>query len=179
MSRCFLLLSLALLFNARIAAAQATLPDACGDDKVKFEVTTQKAPDAPPPPADTKAKIVFVEMSTKSGRWVPFGASTDFTTRFGLDGSWVGAVVNKSYFTLDVAPGEHHLCSSVQGKKDMIGVASLNAEPGKVYYYQFEIKNTLDGQGFNHFAYALSKLDEDEGKFRLKTLDVALPTPKH
>lgn len=174
------LLLLWLLTAACTATANAvTLPDACGDDKVKFEVSTQKTSAAATSPAEDKARIVFVEMSTKSGRWVPFGASTDFVIRLGLDGSWAGAVGNKSYFAVDITPGEHHLCSSVQGKKDMIGVASLTAEPGKTYYYQFEIKNTLDGQGFSHYAYALSKLDDDEGKFRVKALDVATPTPKH
>jgi hypothetical protein len=42
--------------------ARATVrPDACGDDKIKFEVSTQSNQPPPAPPADGKAQLVFVE----------------------------------------------------------------------------------------------------------------------
>lgn len=170
------ILSLSCLAGAA-HASKTVLPDACGADSVKFSVTTQKPSAPPPPPVEGKAQLVFVEMSTKSGGWSPF-AKTEFTTRFGVDGSWVGAISNKSYFTLDVAPGLHHLCSSVQQKKDMIAASSLTTEAGKVYYFELTITNHLDGQGFNHYAFAFSPLEEDEGKFRMKALDLATATPQ-
>ncbi|MGD0831691.1 MAG: hypothetical protein ABR907_12145 [Terracidiphilus sp.] len=172
-----------LLFAGIFAStAQATtLPDACGSDNVAFQVTLKNGQPASLSPAAGKALIVFIETSTKSGRWTPFGSSTDFTVRFGLDGEWVGATGNKSYFTVDVAPGEHHLCVSAQGSghaKSMIGAKSFTAEAGKVYFYEFKIENQLDGQGFNHYSSGFSKLDDDEGSFRVKAYAVSAFTQR-
>jgi hypothetical protein len=175
----FVIFAIILVVTALATHAEAaTLPDACGADEIKFVVKTQKG-DPPAAPAEGKAQIVFVEMSTRSGRWSPFGNGTEFTTRFGLDGTWVGASANKSYFTVEVLPGLHHLCSSVQGKDNMVGATSLTTEAGKIYYYQATIENLVDGQGFNHYSFAFAKLDEDEGKFRVKALDLATSATKH
>ena len=44
-----------------VQARATTLPDACGDDKIKFDVKTEKSKTAPLPPAAGKAQIVFID----------------------------------------------------------------------------------------------------------------------
>ncbi|MFY9854407.1 MAG: hypothetical protein WAK26_11085, partial [Terracidiphilus sp.] len=81
-----------LLLSASFAvAAQAwatTLPDACGDDKIKFDVKTEEGQHTPAPPPAGKALIVFIENDDKEIGCV---ALCEVTTRVGMDGAWVGA----------------------------------------------------------------------------------------
>lgn len=177
-----LFLSAFLVFGTQ---ARATiLPDACGSDSVKFDVTTEKNQPVPLPPAAGKAQIVFIETMDKTGM-----IGGDASTRFGMDGAWVGANKGSSYFTLDVAPGEHHLCAgwqSVFGKlKQMVGQASFTAEAGKVYY--FEAKATLhvhqygtgkDSSSETDRDLVFAQLNDDEGKYRVKAWKLAVSKPK-
>jgi len=171
---------------APVAQARATiLPDACGDDKVTFDVSTKAHQPAPALPAAGKAQIVLIETMDKTGT-----IGGDASTRFGLDGAWVGANKGSSYFTLDVAPGEHHLCvgwQSVFGKlKQMVGQASFTAEAGKVYY--FEAKAVLhvhqygtgqDSSSETDRNLVLVQLNDDEGKYRVKAWKLATSKPKN
>jgi len=91
----FLCASLASAVQARATI----LPDACGDDKVKFDVRTEMSTTAPAPPAEGKAQIVFIENENHM-----IGPFMYATVRFGLDGSWAGANNNNSYFTVTVPP---------------------------------------------------------------------------
>ena len=107
-----------------------TLPQACGDDKVKFDVTTEESQAAPAAPAEGKAQIIFIE--TENERVTLAG---DATIRFGMDGAWVGANNGNSYFALTVDPGVHHLCASWQSSlgafKKNIDLTPLNEDEGK------------------------------------------------
>ena len=137
------------------------LPDSCGDDKVKFDVKTEKGQPAPAKPAEGKAQIVFMESENQ-----PVAPFHDATVRFGMDGAWVGATHGDSYFALTVEPGVHHLCASWQshtGKKD-VDVTSFTAERGQIYYFAAQI--TVNPSSV---VFGLSQLNEDEGKYRLKT----------
>jgi hypothetical protein len=146
-----------------------TLPDACGDDKVKFEVTTHEGLPASPTPG--KAQIVFIEdQNEQHNPWHPWD-----TVRFGMDGTWVGANKGNSYFTLEVVPGLHHLCASWQGGvKGVNGfdLAPVVAEPGKVYYFAAEV---TESQYYYHFS--LSQLNEDQGKYRVKVWHISNSKP--
>jgi hypothetical protein len=104
----FAMLMLVATLASTAYASKTILPDACGADKVKFDVDTKKDQPAPGPPAEGKAQIIFISTVINTG--YVFGGPS-YTTRFGMDGNWVGAVKNNSYFTLEVAPGKHHLCS--------------------------------------------------------------------
>jgi hypothetical protein len=182
-------LGLLLLCLSLVSAVQARatiLPDACGDDKVKFDVSTQKDQPAPAPPEAGKAQIVFIENNNQMV--TPFSYAT---VRFGMDGAWAGANKGDSYFTLAVDPGVHHLCvswqSAIRKVKKSIDVASFTAEAGKVYYFAAQI--VLTGEGGAYVAPAagpnggsggyvqggdmniffnLAQLNEDEGKYRVK-----------
>jgi hypothetical protein len=186
-SKLFLLLLCALLVCGVCASAKTVLPDACGDDSVKFDVKTEKDQRQPAGPAAGKAQIVFIENENQA-----LGIGKHATIRYGMDGTWMGANNDNSYFVADVDPGVHHLCVSWQSSlgvlKKSIDVASFTAEAGKVYYFaaNIAITNTgggmvaptmgangqMSGGGMVHGAanvnFNLAQLAEDEGKYRVK-----------
>lgn len=156
------------LYGAVQAPAQIVLPDACGDALAKFDVTTEAGQAAPAPPAEGKAQIVFIENVERYGIYL-----TDPSTRFGVDGKWVGANKGNSYFVSTVDPGLHHLCVNWQSGKDSesakVGMASLSAEANKIYFYQVKILLRQDSQGWvKERTFVLTQLSEDEGKYQVK-----------
>jgi hypothetical protein len=167
MKRNFILLFLCLLLCAALPARATILPDACGDDKVKFDVTAEKSKTPPAPPAPGKAQIVFIENENHM-----LGPFMYATVRFGLDGAWAGANNNNSYFVVAVDPGVHHLCASWQSAlpslKKSIDVASFTAEPGKVYYFAANVRVIPVGENAATYDFGLSQLDDDAGQYRLK-----------
>ncbi len=192
----FALLSFVLATSASAFASKIVLPDSCGKEDIKFDVEKHKGGAPPVPPSEGHAQIVLIETMHR-GLGYP-----DYTTRFGLDGTWIGAAKADSYFTFDIAPGEHHLCSSVQNafnlpariQKDMIGMTTFTAEAGKVYYYEFKIDLqssqsmvtvTNPGGGMSNgtashvtVGSGLSKLEDEEGRYRVKASDLATSKPK-
>jgi len=187
------LLLCALLLPAVQAKAKTILPDACGDDSIKFDVKTEKDQPPPAPPAAGKAQIVFIEdegpqMATGFGH-------AEF--RYGVDGAWVGANKGNSYFAITVEPGLHHLCVSPQSSnarlKKSLQMAFFTAEAGKVYYFSAQISLTgggyikptygangeetsgglVQGQGFGANFVSLTQLNDDEGKYRVKAWKLA------
>jgi hypothetical protein len=173
LSAFLLCLPLALAVQARATV----LPDACGDDKVKFDVSTQSHQPPPAPPAEGKAQIVFVENENHM-----LGPFMYATVRFGMDGAWVGANSNNSYFVVNVDPGVHHLCVSWQSAlpmlKKSVDMASFTAEPGKVYYFAANVKVIPTGDNTATYDFDLSQLDDDAGHYRVKAWKLATATPK-
>jgi hypothetical protein len=98
------------------------------------------------------------------------------TVRFGMDGTWVGANKGDSYFALTVAPGVHHVCASWQSDletlKKNVKATSFTAEAGQVYYFAGEIVASRDTLIFN-----FSELNEDEGKYQVKSLKLSSSKP--
>ena len=165
--RLFVLLLCVSLLAAVQAKAKTTLPDACGDPNIKFEVSTLKDQPAPAPPEPGKAQIIFVENFEKPGF---VGAPS--TTRVGVDGAWVGANQGNSYFVLTVDPGVHHVCVVWRGNRSDVEVKSLTAEPGKIYYFEAKIVITHTGQAINS-TFELLPLDNDTGTYRVKAWKLA------
>jgi hypothetical protein len=166
------LLACVSLISAIQARAKTILPDACGDDGVKFAVASQKSSSAPAPPAAGKALIVFAENENQ-----PLGPFMHATIRFGLDGAWAGANNSNSYFTVTVDPGVHHVCASWQSVLHMlnksIDVASFTAEPGKTYYFAANVKVIPVGDNQATYDFSLSQLGDDAGQYRLKAWKLA------
>jgi hypothetical protein len=98
------------------------------------------------------------------------------TVRFGIDGAWVGADFGNSYFAIDVAPGEHHLCADWQSvaRKKNVDLTSFTAEPGKVYYFSAAV--TVESKDVVTFG--ISQLNEDEGKYRVGLSQLSTSKPK-
>jgi hypothetical protein len=170
-----LLISLSLL--CAVEARATTLPDACGDDKVKFDVATQKGQPALTAPDPGKAQLVLIENENRM-----IGPFMYATVRFGMDGAWVGANNNNSYFAVTVDPGVHHLCVSWQSAipmlKKSIDVASFAAEPGKIYYFAANVKVIPAGDNNATYDFFLSQLNEDEGKYRVKAWKLSASKPR-
>lgn len=135
-----------LLFSALFAAllgfkgqafAANDLPTGCGPDAAHYKVKTEKnTAEMGGAPAD-KARLVFVQ--TLDGDF-PSGP----TSRFGVDGAWVGAAKGRSFLTVEVAPGTHQICASRQSSAKLehenAGTMSVQVEAGQTYVYQFTIK---------------------------------------
>jgi hypothetical protein len=124
------------------ASAARILPAACGEDNVKFKVTVEKGMLEIPPPEAGKASFVFIENLNKHG---VIGSAA--TTRFGVDGAWVGADKGDSYFVVEVDPGMHQVCAnwqavSAEGKN--VGVLPVKAVAGHVYYFEAAILDRAD-----------------------------------
>jgi hypothetical protein len=167
---------LTLATTLKALAAGPTLPNSCGDDKVRFEVKAQKGQTPALTPVEGKALIVLVENYQRQGNVI--GKPT---TRVGLDGAWVGANQGNSYFTLEVTPGEHHLCTDWQSiskeLRSKVGLLSFTAEAGKVYYFETRVDATLAGDT-TFTDLQLSPVDEDEGQYRVKAGTLSKATPK-
>ncbi len=165
------LLCAALAFAERAGAN--TWPDSCGDEKVNFEVKTEKSQAALPAPAEGKAQIILIEGENQM--YAPFHNAT---VRFGMDGAWVGANNGNSYFALTVDPGVHHLCANWQSTfktlNKNIDLTSFTAEPGQIYYFVAQVTvNSRDSVSFG-----LSQLNADEGKYRVENSKLSTSKPK-
>jgi len=179
MKRRFVLL---LLFCAAVygSRASAVLPDACGKEDVSFDIRLEKKPPAPAGPENGKAQVFFIEKSSKP----PLIGCLDCRTeaRFGVDGSWVGATKDNSYFVISLDPGVHHVCA-VRGKE--VDAKPLTVEAGKIYYYQVEYKAVGTDYGTTKEpnyqvkkSVSFAMLNEDEGKYRVKASALSIARPR-
>jgi len=158
-SKVAVLALVALLVSAAQALAMR-LPDSCGDDRVKFEVTTQNGQPAPAAPESGGAHLILIQ--TENHMVSPFH---DATIRFGLDGAWAGATNGNSYFVLAIAPGVHHVCASWQSTFKALArnvdLTSFTAEAGRTYYLQADVN--VESQ--YSVGFKLSQIDDDKGQY--------------
>ena len=107
----------------------------CGAGEVAFTVKTDKK-QHPIAPSQAGKALVYVFGDEELDN-IPLHIG-GITTRWGLDGAWVGANYRKSYFFFYVDPGDHRLCTSRQTKfksQTKSAAISFTAEAGKVYYF--------------------------------------------
>jgi hypothetical protein len=118
----------------------------CGPANVKLEVKSDHDRHAAPDVDPGKALIVFLQDDARSeSRPGP-------TTRFGMDGRWVGATQSHSYFYVLVEAGERRVCANWQsrvgpGPKRSTEAMHLSAEAGKTYYVRAQDIALFDGSG--------------------------------
>src|SRR5258708_33835034 len=93
-------------------AAAARAAAGCGPQQINFEGKADKK-QHPAPQAEASHGLVYVFADAPGTTNGGFGART-ITTRVGLDGTWVGANNNQSYFFFAVSPGDHRLCTNWQ-----------------------------------------------------------------
>jgi hypothetical protein len=141
---------IALLFAAPAFALKppAALPAAGGSPNQFLKVKLDKSQHTLAQPEPGKATVYFIKDSGRQD----FGLG-DVTIRVGLDGAWVGANKDDSWFSVSVAPGEHHVCAQFQPMSDRlmdnpVDLAHFTAEAGKVYYF-----------------YSLELADSDEARY--------------
>lgn len=168
-------LILCLSFAATALAKEIELPDSCGDAKTKFDLTTQKSTTALPVPDANKALIVFIEPNEPPC----LGCAVQ---KFAMDGQWVGATKKDTYFTLQVEPGQHHFCSTGM-MRNTIAIHSLEVKAGATYFLQARLINgpiteeekasQIIPAGKNALLYGMSLLDEEKGRYLIKSYEVA------
>ena len=175
-----LLVSMAILFVALCkveAPAKTVLPEACGDPKVKFDVSIEMAKNHPLAVEAGTALVVFIETAEDINISCIL---CNPTARFGVDGTWVGANKGTSYFTYSVSPGEHHLCASWQPVGvlygNAVGLNLFTATAGKVYYFQAKVTLNGSAPGGKEGTVELDPLNEDEGKYLVENYWLATAT---
>jgi hypothetical protein len=163
----------ALLFaaSAFAHAQSAGLPAACGVDKVTFNVTGDEARHAAVQLVPGKARVYFVQDDGILGsgddynRWSGIQHNT---IKIGMDGTWLGAYKNNSYFALDVEPGEHHICAKVQSHfsvGSLVALAHFTAEAGKIYFFRTRFLGGLSQKDSGPPYLDLDPIDSDQGKY--------------
>jgi hypothetical protein len=124
----------ALLFAAAALAQDSPgrVAPACGPKDVNFNVKVDASHHTLTQPEPGKSLIYFIQEKPVSG------CIGTCVTRIGLDGAWAGAFQHKSWFSVPLEPGPHHLCMNPQAHfalGNLVGSASFTAEAGKVYYF--------------------------------------------
>jgi hypothetical protein len=170
-----LLLCASMLAPVQALAKSAILPDGCGDDSINFDAKQEQNNPGLPTLTAGKALIVFVET-------MPNEMSVRSTTRFGLDGAWVGAAKGDSYFAVEVAPGDHNLCASMQSapsrmKKQFTQLATVTVEAGKVYYFEAAV-NVIGNMNVGIASFGFAQLSDADGRYRVKAWKFATSKPK-
>ncbi|MGB7281187.1 MAG: hypothetical protein WBE13_02900 [Candidatus Acidiferrum sp.] len=123
---------------AQDSAASALEAAGCGPNEVHFEVKTDKKQHPTTQPEAGKALVYVIGDTWDDHVAVHIGTPP---TRFGIDGTWVGANGYRSYFFFSVEPGDHRLCTNVQAiiervVKSSTAARSFTAEAGKSYYFR-------------------------------------------
>ncbi len=156
----------------------------CGPANVKFDVKTEKAQNNMPTPEPGKSLVFFLQDD------VNFNSKPRPTTRFGIDGTWVGATHANSYFFTSVDPGEHHICASWEPMIKLsfppmrtTAAAHLIAEAGKSYYFRARDVTKTDnpfgkGDVISEAEVVLEPLDSDEAQVLVNTFSFSSSHPK-
>jgi hypothetical protein len=167
-----------LLFTSIFSAAGQTNSlgaPGCGSYDVQFDVKTTRSQNDLPAPDSGKALVVFLQDDAR------YETIPRPTTRFGIDGTWVGATHSNSYFYVPVDPGEHHLCANWQSKGILVGssrpTAALHfvAEAGKVY--SFRARDTYN-KDRPPAEVKLEVIDNDEAQILMNSFELSSSHPK-
>lgn len=153
----------------------APIPAACGSNTTAFEVTVDPSQHTLQQSGAGKALVYFIQDDG------PDGNHQHFITKVALDGAWVGAYKNNSYFAVSVEPGVHHVCARVQSKSrigDTLALAHFTAEAGKTYYFTTRFPGGLNALYPVPPYLLLSRLDSDEADYLISLYPLSISHPK-
>jgi hypothetical protein len=161
-------IALVVLLFAASALAQdpaAVATSACGPENVSFKVKLDDTQHTLAQPEAGKARIYFIHESGGAGT---LGYPT---SKQGIGGVWVGANHGNSYFSISVAPGEHHLCAALQTSiyDDRLELAHFTAEAGKIYYYRTRLVMSRQVE-----LLELDLIDSDQGKYLIASFPLSV-----
>ncbi len=131
----------------------------CGDKKIKWDVSTDRSKHPLIPPEPGKALVYFLQDDTN------FLFTPRPTTRFGLNGWWVGATQANAYLYVSVDPAEQHLCASWQSWTQAGHTAAADhflAEADKSYF--FVVRNLYINVDHGPPSMKLDLINSDEGQ---------------
>lgn len=150
---------------------QATRPaiqQACGPSDVRFKPDFGVIPSAPVPSGqEARANFIF-DTHIWGGLIHPRGP----VIQIGVDGKWVGALQGSSHLSVNIPPGEHHVCFAEKSiLYDRFTVLrQLQAQPGKTYYmsaYMLDAENPNGNAGGMYMtAY---RVNRDEGEMLMQS----------
>lgn len=162
-------LAFVLLFCTVPAMAQtSSIPAACGNIGVDYKMNLDKSEHGITAPEAGKARVYIIHDPGS----IPLINYP--VVAVALDGTSVGANRDNSYFTFNVDPGEHHLCSSYGGAKEYFELAHFTAVAGKTYYFRTRVIYTD-----HKFMLDLSPVDSDLGEYRVKVTPLSVSTRVH
>jgi hypothetical protein len=140
--------------------AKALEAKACGDSEVKFDVKTDKDHHPTPDPDSGKALLYIYRSGLLAGA---------VQTKAAVDGKWIGANLGNNYFFVQLAPGEHYICSKAENNS----VLTIDVEAGKTYYVRQEI--SIGTTKARNFAVLM---DDEKGKKELAKCHPSISTEK-
>jgi len=145
---------------------------ACGPQAANFKVRLDDSQHGPLFAKPGMAQIYFIH---DAGIQYEHITMLYPTVKFGVDGSWAGAGHGDSWFAYTVAPGEHHLCVTLQSKfvDQRVELAHFTAEAGKSYYFRTRL---IASQSVELLE--LSHIDSDQGVYLVSIFPMASSTPK-
>lgn len=162
---------LALLFaiSASAHASSHALPSTCGFGKANFQVVLDHSPHMPATVEPAKARVYFIQDLG------PHNYIAEINV--GLDGAWVGANRDNSYFSVSVDAGKHHVCENVKSHFSTYGrlveLADFVAEPGKMYYFRARLSF-----GQNDPVLDLERIDSDQGEHLIASYPLSVSQVK-
>jgi hypothetical protein len=168
------LFAVALPASGQSQPASTAVAPGCGPANIEFDVKTDNKQHPTAQPDAGKALVYFLQDDAD------FNSRPRPTTRFGLDGAWVGATHSDSYVYVLVDPGEHHLCASWQGlvvlgPKRGEAALQITVEAGQAYY--FRAKNIEDPRT-RPAELIVRELDPDEAQLLMSKFSFSISNPK-
>lgn len=170
--------AIAVLLFAVSAVAQnssAVVPAACGSIGVSYDVKLDDSQHTLAQPEPGMARVYFIQ---DSGLWAKHQY---YTLKIGLDGTWVGAYKQNSYFTVSVQPGERHMCVNVQANSSvgkLVELAHFTAEAGKVYYFRTRFVGGIRTLYPAPPYLDLDRVDSDQAKYLIAYYPLSVSHPK-
>ncbi len=169
-------IALVVLFFTAFAFAQggsSRIASACGSKDVSFDIRLEDSQHTLAQPEPGTARVYFVQDDGSM-------SNQHFTLRIGLDGAWVGAYKQSSYFSVSVEPGEHHVCANVQSNFSfgkLVSLAHFTAESGKVYYFRTRFHGAVVTARVPAYL-DLDPFDSDEAEYLITSYPLSVSQPK-
>jgi hypothetical protein len=163
----------AVVFFATSLFAQGA--SACGPINLNLDVTLDNSQHTFAQPETGKGRVYFIQDDG------PLGSHQHYTLRLGLDGVWVGAYKENSYFAVSVEPGEHHVCANVQSNASVgtiVELAHFVAEAGKNYYFRTRFIAGITSLYPTPPYLELSPVDSDQAKYLITSYPLSISHPK-
>ncbi len=152
---------------------QPRLAAACGPANISFKVNLDRTQHGPALPVEGKALIYLIHDAGIPFEHLTIGYPT---TKYGLDGAWVGAGHGDSWFAVPVSPGEHHICTTLQSSfvDKRVELAHVEAEAGKSYYFRTRLVMSQSVE-----LLELNRIDSDEGQYLVSEYPLATARRKN
>jgi hypothetical protein len=151
---------------------QNRLASACGPANVNYKVSLDRSQHGPILPEAGKALVYFIHDAG-----IPYESLTIGypTTKYGVDGNWVGAGHGDSWFAVTVTPGEHHVCTVLQSSfvDQRVELAQFTAEAGKSYYFRTQLVTSRSVE-----LLELERIDSDEAAYLFSEYPMATAPAK-